>query len=171
VERALTDLAVASVQSRGAMCLRPGGRGEGPALPPNFDFPEDKTGGLTVARHCKDGRTCERIIPSDIGLNRVFRSSNARRLAPDIGPQPFFVGRVAQGLGGGLLAQRTGDGDGFASGPGAGGPDPSSTAGGLSTARGAAIIRGPGRAHLGNAAAHDQRAALRGRRQKRRPRA
>src|SRR5258707_3294780 len=104
VTAALTDLAVASVQS----ALRYVSRLEaarGRLLPPNLDSPEGNSG-LIVLAMGKMGAG-ELNYSSDIDLI-VFFDPNAATLAPDIEPQPFFV-RVTQALSR-LLQQRTGDG-------------------------------------------------------------
>src|SRR5258705_3658560 len=127
VTAALTDLAVASVQSALRYVLRQEA-GRGRLLPPNLDFPEDNSG-LTVLAMGKMGAG-ELNYSSDIDLI-VFFDLNAPTLAPDIEPQPFFV-RVAQGLSR-LLAQRTGDGYVFRVDLRLR-PDPSSTPVAISTA-------------------------------------
>jgi len=127
VTAALTDLAVASVQSALRYVLRQEA-GRGRLLPPNLDSPEDNSG-LTVLAMGKMGAG-ELNYSSDIDLI-VFFDPNAPTLAPDIEPQPFFV-RVAQGLSR-LLAQRTGDGYVFRVDLRLR-PDPSSTPVAISTA-------------------------------------
>src|SRR5438046_3168250 len=104
VTAALTDLAVASVQSALRHVLRREAA-RGRLLPPNLDSPEDNSG-LIVLAMGKMGAG-ELNYSSDIDLI-VFFDSNAPTLAPDIEPQPFFV-RVTQALSR-LLQQRTGDG-------------------------------------------------------------
>jgi len=104
VTAALTDLAVASVQSALRYLLRQEAA-RGRLSPPNPDRPEDNSG-LVVLAMGKMGAG-ELNYSSDIDLI-VFFDSAAPTLAPDIEPQPFFV-RVTQGLSR-LLQQRTGDG-------------------------------------------------------------
>src|SRR6266478_5273450 len=104
VTAALTDLAVASVQSALRYVLRQEAA-RGRLLPPNLDSPEDNSG-LIVLAMGKMGAG-ELNYSSDIDLI-VFFDPNAATLAPDIEPQPFFV-RVTQALSR-LLQQRTGDG-------------------------------------------------------------
>src|SRR3984957_12273322 len=104
VTAALTDLAVASVQSALRYLLRLEAE-RGRLLPPNPDSPEDDSG-LVVLAMGKMGAG-ELNYSSDIDLI-VFFDSAAPTLAPDIEPQPFFV-RVTQGLSR-LLQQRNGDG-------------------------------------------------------------
>src|SRR6202790_4303466 len=104
VTAALTDLAVASVQSALRYVLRQEGA-RGRLLPPNLDSPEDNSG-LIVLAMGKMGAG-ELNYSSDIDLI-VFFDSSAPTLAPDIEPQPFFV-RVTQALAR-ILQQRTGDG-------------------------------------------------------------
>ncbi len=101
---ALTDLAVASIQSALRYVLRQEAA-RGRLLPPNVDSPEDNSG-LIVLAMGKMGAG-ELNYSSDIDLI-VFFDPNAATLAPDIEPQPFFV-RVTQALSR-LLQQRTGDG-------------------------------------------------------------
>jgi glutamate-ammonia-ligase adenylyltransferase len=127
VTAALTDLAVASVQSALRYLLRQEA-GRGRLLPPNLDSPEDNSG-LTVLAMGKMGAG-ELNYSSDIDLI-VFFELNAPTLAPDIEPQPFFV-RVTQALSR-LLAQRTGDGYVFRVDLRLR-PDPSSTPVAISTA-------------------------------------
>jgi glutamate-ammonia-ligase adenylyltransferase len=104
VTAALTDLAVASVQSALRYVLwQEAARGR--LLPPNLDSPEDKSG-LIVLAMGKMGAG-ELNYSSDIDLI-VFFDSEAPTLAPDVEPQTFFV-RVTQALSR-LLQQRTGDG-------------------------------------------------------------
>jgi glutamate-ammonia-ligase adenylyltransferase len=104
VTAALTDLAVASVQSAlRYVLLQEAARGR--LSPPNLDRPEDNSG-LIVLAMGKMGAG-ELNYSSDIDLI-VFFDPAAPTLAPDIEPQPFFV-RVTQGLSR-LLQQRTGDG-------------------------------------------------------------
>jgi glutamate-ammonia-ligase adenylyltransferase len=104
VTAALTDLALASVQSALRFLLRQEAA-RGKLLPPDPDRPEDNSG-LVVLAMGKMGAG-ELNYSSDIDLI-VFFDSAAPTLAPDIEPQPFFV-RVTQGLSR-LLQQRTGDG-------------------------------------------------------------
>jgi glutamate-ammonia-ligase adenylyltransferase len=104
VTAALTDLAVAAVQSALRHVLRHEAA-RGRLLPPNLDFPEDGSG-LVVLAMGKMGAG-ELNYSSDIDLI-VFFDPAAPTLAPDIEPQPFFV-RVAQSLSR-ILQQRTGDG-------------------------------------------------------------
>jgi len=104
VTAALTDLAVASVQSALRYVLRQEAA-RGRLLPPDLDSPEDNSG-LIVLAMGKMGAG-ELNYSSDIDLI-VFFDSSAPTLAPDIEPQPFFV-RVTQALSR-LLQQRTGDG-------------------------------------------------------------
>jgi [glutamine synthetase] adenylyltransferase / [glutamine synthetase]-adenylyl-L-tyrosine phosphorylase len=127
VTAALTDLAVASVQSALRYVLRQEA-GRGRLLPPNLDSPEDNSG-LTVLAMGKMGAG-ELNYSSDIDLI-VFFDRSAPTLAPDIEPQPFFV-RVTQALSR-LLAQRTGDGYVFRVDLRLR-PDPSSTPVAISTA-------------------------------------
>ena len=104
VTAALTDLAVASVQSALRHVLgQEAARGR--LSPPHSDRPEEDSG-LVVLAMGKMGAG-ELNYSSDIDLI-VFFDSNAPTLAPDIEPQPFFV-RVTQALAR-LLQQRTGDG-------------------------------------------------------------
>ena len=104
VTAALTDFAVASVQSALRYLLRQeAARGRLSPLSP--DRPEDNSG-LVVLAMGKMGAG-ELNYSSDIDLI-VFFDSVAPTLAPDIEPQPFFV-RVTQALSR-LLQQRTGDG-------------------------------------------------------------
>jgi glutamate-ammonia-ligase adenylyltransferase len=104
VTAALTDLAVASVQSVLRFLLRQEAA-RGKLAPPDPDQPEDGSG-LIVLAMGKMGAG-ELNYSSDIDLI-VFFDPAAPTLAPDIEPQPFFV-RVTQGLSR-LLQQRTGDG-------------------------------------------------------------
>ncbi len=104
VTAALTDLAVASVQSALRYVLRQEAA-RGRLLLPNLDSPEDNSG-LIVLAMGKMGAG-ELNYSSDIDLI-VFFDSGAPTLASDIEPQPFFV-RVTQALSR-LLQQRTGDG-------------------------------------------------------------
>jgi glutamate-ammonia-ligase adenylyltransferase len=127
VTAALTDLAVASVQSALRYLLRQEA-GRGRLLPPNLDSPEDNSG-LTVLAMGKMGAG-ELNYSSDIDLI-VFFDRSAPTLAPDIEPQPFFV-RVTQALSR-LLQQRTGDGYVFRVDLRLR-PDPSSTPVAISTA-------------------------------------
>src|ERR1700737_94942 len=104
VTAALTDLAVASVQSALRHVLRQEAV-RGRLSPPSLASPEDDSG-LIVLAMGKMGAG-ELNYSSDIDLI-VFFDSRAPPLAPDIEPQPFFV-RVTQALAR-LLQQRTGDG-------------------------------------------------------------
>ena len=104
VTAALTDLAVASVQSALRYLLRQEAA-RGRLSPSDLDSPEDGSG-LVVLAMGKMGAG-ELNFSSDIDLI-VFFDSEAPTLAPDIEPQPFFV-RVTQGLSR-LLQQRNGDG-------------------------------------------------------------
>jgi [glutamine synthetase] adenylyltransferase / [glutamine synthetase]-adenylyl-L-tyrosine phosphorylase len=104
VTAALTDLAVASVQSALRFVLRQEAARER-LSPPHLDSPEDNSG-LVVLAMGKMGAG-ELNYSSDIDLI-VFFDPAAPTLAPDIEPQPFFV-RVTQALSR-LLQQRTGDG-------------------------------------------------------------
>jgi glutamate-ammonia-ligase adenylyltransferase len=104
VTAALTDLAVASVQSALGFLLRQEAA-RGRLSPPNPDSPEDDSG-LIVLAMGKMGAG-ELNFSSDIDLI-VFFDPRAPTLAPDIEPQQFFV-RVTQALAR-LLQQRTGDG-------------------------------------------------------------
>lgn len=104
VTAALTDLAVASVQSALNFLLRQETT-RGRLLPPNPDCPEEGCG-LIVLAMGKMGAG-ELNFSSDIDLI-VFYDTDASSLAPDIEPQPFFV-RMAQGLSR-LLQQRSGEG-------------------------------------------------------------
>jgi glutamate-ammonia-ligase adenylyltransferase len=110
VTAALTDLAVASVQSVLRFLLRQE-VARGKLTPPDPDQPEDSSG-LIVLAMGKMGAG-ELNYSSDIDLI-VFFDPAAPTLAPDIEPQPFFV-RVTQGLSR-LLQQRTGDGYVFRAG-------------------------------------------------------
>jgi glutamate-ammonia-ligase adenylyltransferase len=104
VTAALTDLAVASVQSALRYVLRQEAA-RGRLSPASLDSPEDNSG-LIVLAMGKMGAG-ELNYSSDIDLI-VFFDPAAPTLAPDIEPQPFFV-RVTQALAR-LLQQRTGDG-------------------------------------------------------------
>jgi glutamate-ammonia-ligase adenylyltransferase len=104
VTAALTDLAVASVQSALRFVLRQEAARQR-LSPPHLDSPEDNSG-LVVLAMGKMGAG-ELNYSSDIDLI-VFFDPAAPTLAPDIEPQPFFV-RVTQALSR-LLQQRTGDG-------------------------------------------------------------
>src|SRR6202140_2377181 len=84
---ALTDLAVASVQSALRYVLRQEAA-RGRLLPPHPDCPEDNSG-LIVLAMGKMGAG-ELNYSSDIDLI-VFFDSEAPTLAPDIEPQTFFV--------------------------------------------------------------------------------
>src|SRR5579863_612518 len=104
VTRALTDLAVASVQSAlHFLLLQETTRGR--MLPPNPEHPEEGSG-LIVLAMGKMGAG-ELNFSSDIDLI-IFYQAEATSLAPDIEPQQFFV-RVAQGLSR-MLQQRSGEG-------------------------------------------------------------
>jgi glutamate-ammonia-ligase adenylyltransferase len=104
VTAALTDFAVASVQSALRYLLRQEAA-RGRLSPPDLDSPEDNSG-LVVLAMGKMGAG-ELNFSSDIDLI-VFFDPTPPTLAPDIEPQSFFV-RVTQGLSR-LLQQRTGDG-------------------------------------------------------------
>jgi len=104
VTAALTELAVASVQSALRFLLRQEAA-RGRLSPPSPDRPEDNSG-LVVLAMGKMGAG-ELNYSSDIDLI-VFFDPAASALARDIEPQPFFV-RVTQALAR-LLQQRTGDG-------------------------------------------------------------
>jgi glutamate-ammonia-ligase adenylyltransferase len=104
VTAALTDLAVASVQSALRYLLRKEAE-LGRITPANLDRPEDNSG-LIVLAMGKMGAG-ELNYSSDIDLI-VFFDPAAPALAPDIEPQPFFV-RVTQAMAR-LLQQRNGDG-------------------------------------------------------------
>src|SRR6266852_3041827 len=104
VTAALTDLAVASVQSALRHLLRKEAE-RGRITPANLDRPEDNSG-LIVLAMGKMGAG-ELNYSSDIDLI-VFFDLAAPTLAPDIEPQPFFV-RVTQAMAR-LLQQRNGDG-------------------------------------------------------------
>jgi glutamate-ammonia-ligase adenylyltransferase len=104
VTAALTDLAVASVQSALRYLLRQEAA-RGRLSPPSPDRPEEGSG-LVVLAMGKMGAG-ELNYSSDIDLI-VFFDSAAPTLVPDIEPQPFFV-RVTQALSR-LLQQRNGDG-------------------------------------------------------------
>jgi glutamate-ammonia-ligase adenylyltransferase len=104
VTAALTDLAVASVQSALRFLLQQEAT-RGRMSPPNPDRPEDNSG-LVVLAMGKMGAG-ELNYSSDIDLI-VFFEADAPTLAPDIEPQPFFV-RLTQGLSR-ILQQRSGDG-------------------------------------------------------------
>jgi [glutamine synthetase] adenylyltransferase / [glutamine synthetase]-adenylyl-L-tyrosine phosphorylase len=127
VTAALTDLAVASVQSALCYLLRQEAA-RGRVLPPHPDCPEDNSG-LIVLAMGKMGAG-ELNYSSDIDLI-VFFDSEAPTLAPDIEPQTFFV-RVTQALSR-LLQQRTGEGYVFRVDLRLR-PDPSSTQVAISTA-------------------------------------
>jgi glutamate-ammonia-ligase adenylyltransferase len=124
---ALTDLAVASVQSALRYLLRQEAA-RGRLLPPHPECPEDNSG-LIVLAMGKMGAG-ELNYSSDIDLI-VFFDSKAPTLAPDIEPQTFFV-RVTQALSR-LLQQRTGEGYVFRVDLRLR-PDPSSTQVAISTA-------------------------------------
>jgi [glutamine synthetase] adenylyltransferase / [glutamine synthetase]-adenylyl-L-tyrosine phosphorylase len=104
VTTALTDLAVASVQSALRHVLRKEAE-RGRITPTNLDRPEDNSG-LIVLAMGKMGAG-ELNYSSDIDLI-VFFDPAAPTLAPNIEPQPFFV-RVTQAMAR-LLQQRNGDG-------------------------------------------------------------
>jgi [glutamine synthetase] adenylyltransferase / [glutamine synthetase]-adenylyl-L-tyrosine phosphorylase len=104
VTAALTDLAVASVQSALRYLLhREAARGR--LTPPDQERPEENSG-LFVLAMGKMGAG-ELNYSSDIDLI-VFFDPDAPTLARDIEPQPFFV-RITQALAR-LLQQRTSDG-------------------------------------------------------------
>jgi glutamate-ammonia-ligase adenylyltransferase len=127
VTAALTDLAVASVQSAlGFLLQQEATRGR--ITPPSPDRPEDGSG-LIVLAMGKMGAG-ELNFSSDIDLI-VFFDAAASTLAPDIEPQPFYV-RVTQALSR-LLQQRSGDGYVFRVDLRLR-PDPASTAVAISTA-------------------------------------
>ena len=104
VTGALTDLAVASVQSALRFLLQQETT-RGRMVPPDPDHPEDGSG-LIVLAMGKMGAG-ELNFSSDIDLI-VFYEAEATSLAPDIEPQQFFI-RVAQGLSR-MLQQRSGEG-------------------------------------------------------------
>jgi glutamate-ammonia-ligase adenylyltransferase len=104
VTAALTDLAVASVQSALRFVLHQEAK-RGKILPPNLDRPEDGSG-LIVLAMGKMGAG-ELNYSSDIDLI-VFFDAAASTVATDIEPQPFFV-RVTQALSR-ILQQRNGEG-------------------------------------------------------------
>ncbi|HET6838264.1 MAG TPA: bifunctional [glutamine synthetase] adenylyltransferase/[glutamine synthetase]-adenylyl-L-tyrosine phosphorylase, partial [Bradyrhizobium sp.] len=104
VTAALTDVAVASVQSALRFVLRQEAA-RGRLLPSNLDLPEDDSG-LVVLAMGKMGAG-ELNYSSDIDLI-VFFDPAAPTLAPDLEPAQFFV-RVTQTLSR-MLQQRTGDG-------------------------------------------------------------
>src|SRR3984957_7358896 len=104
VTAALTDLAVASVQSALRFLLQQE-TARGRMTPPDPDCREDGSG-LVVLAMGKMGAG-ELNYSSDIDLI-VFFEADAPTLAPDIEPQPFFV-RVTQGLSR-ILQQRSGEG-------------------------------------------------------------
>ena len=104
VTAALTDLAVASVQSGLRFLLRQEAV-RGRLLPADPDRPEQGSG-LIVLAMGKMGAG-ELNYSSDIDLI-VFFDRSATSVAEDIEPQPFFV-RVTQALAR-LLQQRSGDG-------------------------------------------------------------
>ena len=104
VTRALTDLAIVSVQTAIRYLLtQEAGRGR--ILPPNPAAPEEGSG-LIVFAMGKMGAG-ELNYSSDIDLI-VFFDLEAHSLPEDIEPNTFFV-RIAQGMSR-LLQQRTGDG-------------------------------------------------------------
>jgi [glutamine synthetase] adenylyltransferase / [glutamine synthetase]-adenylyl-L-tyrosine phosphorylase len=104
VTAALTDLAVASVQSAlRFLLLQEAARGR--IMPTEADRPEDGSG-LIVLAMGKMGAG-ELNFSSDIDLI-VFYDAGASSLAADIEPQPFFV-RLTQGLSR-ILQQRSGEG-------------------------------------------------------------
>jgi [glutamine synthetase] adenylyltransferase / [glutamine synthetase]-adenylyl-L-tyrosine phosphorylase len=127
VTAALTDLAVASVQSALRFLLQQEAM-RGRITPPNPDHPEDGSG-LIVLAMGKVGAG-ELNFSSDIDLI-VFFDAAASTLAPDIEPQPFYV-RLTQALSR-LLQQRSGDGYVFRVDLRLR-PDPASTAVAISTA-------------------------------------
>jgi glutamate-ammonia-ligase adenylyltransferase len=127
VTAALTDLAVASVQSALRFLLQQEAMRRR-IRPPNSDRPEDGSG-LIVLAMGKMGAG-ELNFSSDIDLI-VFFDATASTLAPDIEPQPFYV-RVTQALSR-LLQQRSGDGYVFRVDLRLR-PDPASTAVAISTA-------------------------------------
>src|SRR5882724_10494695 len=104
VTAALTDLAVASVQTALRFLLRQE-VGRGRMMAANVDRPEEGSG-LIVLAMGKMGAG-ELNYSSDIDLI-VFFDPAATSLVPDIEPAPFFV-RVTQALAR-LLQQRSGDG-------------------------------------------------------------
>jgi [glutamine synthetase] adenylyltransferase / [glutamine synthetase]-adenylyl-L-tyrosine phosphorylase len=104
VTRALTDLAVSSVQTTVRYLLRQD-MARKRILPPDPDHPEQGSG-LIVLAMGKMGAG-ELNYSSDIDLI-VFFDLEAHTLAEDIEPNSFFV-RIAQGVSR-LLQQRTGDG-------------------------------------------------------------
>jgi glutamate-ammonia-ligase adenylyltransferase len=104
VTAALTELAVASVQSALRYLLRQEAA-RGRLSPPDLDRPEENSG-LFVLAMGKMGAG-ELNYSSDVDLI-VFFDPRAPTLARDIEPQPFFV-RVTQAMAR-LLQQRTGDG-------------------------------------------------------------
>ncbi|MGM4921737.1 bifunctional [glutamine synthetase] adenylyltransferase/[glutamine synthetase]-adenylyl-L-tyrosine phosphorylase [Tardiphaga sp. 804_B3_N1_9] len=104
VTRALTDLAVSSVQTTVRYLLRQD-MARKRILPPDPDHPEHGSG-LIVLAMGKMGAG-ELNYSSDIDLI-VFFDLEAHTLAEDIEPNSFFV-RIAQGVSR-LLQQRTGDG-------------------------------------------------------------
>src|ERR1700687_4647876 len=104
VTAALTELAVASVQSALRFLLRQEA-GRGRLSPTNLDRPQIHSRIIVLAMG-KMGAG-ELNSSSDIDLI-VFFDPAAPTLAPDIEPAPFFV-RVTQGMTR-LLQQRTGDG-------------------------------------------------------------
>jgi len=127
VTAALTDLAVASVQSALRFLLQQEAT-RGRMFPPNADRPEEGSG-LIVLAMGKMGAG-ELNFSSDIDLI-VFYDAGASSLAPDIEPQPFFA-RVTQGLSR-ILQQRSADGYVFRVDLRLR-PDPASTAVAISTA-------------------------------------
>ncbi|SHN62260.1 bifunctional [glutamine synthetase] adenylyltransferase/[glutamine synthetase]-adenylyl-L-tyrosine phosphorylase [Bradyrhizobium erythrophlei] len=104
VTRALTDLAVASMQSALHFLLQQETM-RGRMVPPNPDHPEEGSG-LIVLAMGKMGAG-ELNFSSDIDLI-IFYEAEATSLASDIEPQQFFI-RVAQGLSR-MLQQRSGEG-------------------------------------------------------------
>src|SRR5579871_2755002 len=104
VTKALTDLAVISVQSALHFLLRQETT-RGRMRPANPELPEEGCG-LVVLAMGKMGAG-ELNFSSDIDLI-VFYDAEASSLAADIEPQPFYV-RVAQGLSR-MLQQRSGEG-------------------------------------------------------------
>jgi glutamate-ammonia-ligase adenylyltransferase len=101
---ALTDLAVASVQSALRFVLRQEAK-RGRLLPSNLEYPEQDSGLIVLAMGKMGAR--ELNYSSDIDLIVLFDSA-ASMLSPDIEPQLFFV-RATQALFR-MLQQRTGDG-------------------------------------------------------------
>jgi glutamate-ammonia-ligase adenylyltransferase len=104
VTRALTDIAVASVQSALHFLLQQETM-RGRMVPPDPDHPEEGSG-LIVLAMGKMGAD-ELNFSSDIDLI-IFYEAEGTSLAPDIEPQQFFI-RIAQGLSR-MLQQRSGEG-------------------------------------------------------------